>query len=132
MEQIIKPCVLLQKTLVRVRADLRTDDTSESELVRIARKLSVLEPKVQKRDFPSVEHIQDNLSLAIFVILRVIRRSRFFKSQSTRAQLIARYSWSTWLPLTKRYLIVLLGRVREVESSNLLLATIIRGFSPIF
>ena len=39
-----------------VSADLRTDDT---KLVRIARKLSKLEPKVQLRNFPSVEQIQD-------------------------------------------------------------------------
>ena len=31
----------------------------QSELVRIARKLSDVEPKVQKRNFPSVEQIQD-------------------------------------------------------------------------
>ena len=38
-------------------ADLRTDDT---KLVRIARKLSKLEPKVLLRNFPSVEQIQDS------------------------------------------------------------------------
>ena len=35
-----------------------------SELVRIARKLSLSEPKVQKRNFPSVEQIQDESSNA--------------------------------------------------------------------
>ena len=45
-----------------VSADLRTDDT---KLVRIARKLSKLEPKVQLRNFPSVEQIQDG-SFEIF------------------------------------------------------------------
>ena len=39
-------------------ADLRTDDT---KLVRIARKLSKLEPKVLLRNFPSVEQIQDKV-----------------------------------------------------------------------
>ena len=41
---------------------MRTDDT---KLVRIARKLSRLEPKVQRRNFPSVEQIQDG-SFEIF------------------------------------------------------------------
>ena len=42
--------------LIAGSADLRTDDT---KLVRIARKLSRLEPKVLLRNFPSVEQIQD-------------------------------------------------------------------------
>ena len=37
-------------------ADLRTDGVKR---VRIARKLSGVEPQVQKRNFPSVEQIQD-------------------------------------------------------------------------
>ena len=41
---------------------VRGDDT---KLVRIARKLSKLEPKVQLRNFPSVEQIQDG-SFEIF------------------------------------------------------------------
>ena len=44
------------RVLEFLSADLRTDDT---KLVRIARKLSKLEPKVQLRNFPSVEQIQD-------------------------------------------------------------------------
>ena len=36
---------------------MRTDD---AKLVRIARKLSKLEPKVLLRNFPSVEQIQDS------------------------------------------------------------------------
>ena len=51
-----------QRVLEFVSADLRTDDT---KLVRIARKLSKLEPKVQLRNFPSVEQIQDG-SFEIF------------------------------------------------------------------
>ena len=39
-------------------ANLRTDD---AKLVRIARKLSKLEPKVLLRNFPSVEQIQDKV-----------------------------------------------------------------------
>jgi hypothetical protein len=49
-------------------ADFRTDDTSDnnlSELVRIARKLSWLEPKVQRRNFPSVEEIQEKPRLPL-------------------------------------------------------------------
>ena len=38
-------------------ADLRTDGVKR---VRIARKLSGVEPQVQKRNFPSVEQIQDS------------------------------------------------------------------------
>ena len=37
------------------RADLRMDDTNAVQLVRIARILSLLEPKVQKRNYSSVE-----------------------------------------------------------------------------
>ena len=38
-------------------ADLRTDGVKQ---VRIARELSGVEPQVQKRNFPSVEQIQDS------------------------------------------------------------------------
>ena len=41
-------------------ANLRTDD---AKLVRIARKLSKLEPKVLLRNFPSVEQIQDKVGM---------------------------------------------------------------------
>ena len=41
-------------------ADLRTDGVKR---VRIARKLSGVEPQVQKRNFPSVEQIQDKSRL---------------------------------------------------------------------
>ena len=37
---------------------VRGDDT---QLVRLARKLSEVEPQVQKRNFPSVKQIQDRL-----------------------------------------------------------------------
>ncbi len=54
----------------RFQTDLRTDDT---KLVRIARKLSEVEPQVQKRNFPSVEQIQD--SPAIDTIKRLLTES---------------------------------------------------------
>ena len=41
-------------------ADLRTDGVKQ---VRIARELSGVEPQVQKRNFPSVEQIQDKSRL---------------------------------------------------------------------
>ena len=44
-------------------ADLRTDDT---KLVRIARKLSKLEPKVLLRNFPSTEQIQEKAGMGLF------------------------------------------------------------------
>ena len=53
-------CTLPNKT-IKYRF-VRGDDT---KLVRIARKLSKLEPKVQLRNFPSVEQIQDG-SFEIF------------------------------------------------------------------
>ena len=40
-------------------ADLRTDVVPQAQ-IRIARKLSGVEPQVQKRNFPSVEQIQDS------------------------------------------------------------------------
>ena len=49
----------------RFQTDLRTDDT---KLVRIARKLSEVEPQVQKRNFPSVEQIQDSPAVDKFFI----------------------------------------------------------------
>ena len=53
---------LLEISSVRTQspADLRTDDATEL-LVRIARKLSKLEPKVLLRNFLSVEQNQENL-----------------------------------------------------------------------
>ena len=45
--------------LIAGSADLRTDDTNESELVRIANRMSGLSRKAQKRNSVSVEQIQD-------------------------------------------------------------------------
>ena len=41
------------------RADFRTDDTSKGELVRIARISSLQNRRFKKRDYSSVEEIQD-------------------------------------------------------------------------
>ena len=43
---------------------VRGDDT---QLVRLARKLSEVEPQVQKRNFPSVKQIQDRLGWGVYV-----------------------------------------------------------------
>ena len=58
-------------------ANLRTDD---AKLVRIARKLSKLEPKVLLRNFPSVEQIQDKVPKTGWGAVR--RVGRYNKNKS--------------------------------------------------
>ena len=71
--------------LVKSPTDLRTNDAAQL-LVWIARILSILEPKVQLRNYSSVEQIQDNLgsfllqkqkpALCRFLFLRTCFRLR--------------------------------------------------------
>ena len=55
-------CAISETEVTKALADLRTDGAKR---VRIARKLSEVEPQVQKRNFPSVEQIQDSECEAI-------------------------------------------------------------------
>jgi len=78
----------------------------QSELVRIAKKLSKLEPKVQLRNFLSVEQIKDSEERAECEGL-LQKERMFFEAKS-----VDTFNASdSRQPLTKRYLIVLFGRV---------------------